>query len=73
MNLDIYLLSKSALIAPKQAARYLQCSVQWLAVMRMHGRGPAYHKQGGWIRYRVADLDAWATRHRVAAESEEAA
>jgi hypothetical protein len=58
-------LPPSALINPRDAAVYLGCSRQWLAVLRMKGTGPAYHKHGSWVRYRVADLDAWVERHRV--------
>jgi hypothetical protein len=65
--MDIHSLHKGALVAPKQAASYLRCSVQWLAVMRMHGRGPSYIKHGGWVRYRVSELDAWTERHRIPA------
>ena len=54
-----------ALLSPKQAAQYLHCSRQWLAVLRMQGTGPSYIKHGAYVRYRVADLDAWAERHRV--------
>ena len=59
-------ISDSSLIPPKLAARYLQCSQQWLAVLRMQGRGPAYHKHGSWVRYRVSDLNAWANIYRIA-------
>jgi predicted DNA-binding transcriptional regulator AlpA len=58
-------LPHSALINPRDAAVYLGCSRQWLAVLRMKGTGPAYHKHGSWVRYRVADLDAWVEKHRV--------
>jgi predicted DNA-binding transcriptional regulator AlpA len=63
----------TALINARQAAAYLGCSVQWLAVLRMQGRGPAYHKAGSWVRYRVSDLDAWVAQHRVATATESAA
>jgi hypothetical protein len=58
-------LPDSALINPRQAATWLGCSINWLAQMRMHGAGPSYIKHGAYVRYRVADLDAWAERHRV--------
>jgi hypothetical protein len=58
-------LPPSALVNPRDAAAYLGCSRQWLAVLRMKASGPAYHKHGSWVRYRVADLDAWVDQHRV--------
>jgi hypothetical protein len=62
-----------ALVSSRQAAAYLGCSAQWLAVLRMRGAGPAYIKCGSWVRYRVTDLDAWTERHRVMSASEDAA
>lgn len=62
-----------ALVSPKQAAKYLHCSRQWLAVLRMHGDGPSYIKHGAYVRYRVADLDTWAERHRVNTDAPEVA
>jgi hypothetical protein len=73
MNLNLHVLPKSALIGSRQAASYLGCSAQWLAVLRMRHAGPAYIKHGAWIRYRVSDLDAWTELHRVATGSEVAA
>jgi predicted DNA-binding transcriptional regulator AlpA len=32
---------------------------------RSQGRGPAYIRIGRSVRYRVEDLDAWLTAHRV--------
>jgi hypothetical protein len=55
----------AALLTPKEAATFLRCSRQWLAVMRMRGQGPAYLKHGTWVRYRVADLTAWTEARRV--------
>ncbi len=57
------------LLTTRQAAEQLGCSVNWLAQMRMHGRGPAYHKHGSWVRYRLGDLEAWTNQHRIAAEA----
>jgi predicted DNA-binding transcriptional regulator AlpA len=59
-------LQKSTLLDSRQAADYLSCSRQWLAILRMNGAGPAYIKHGAWVRYRVSDLDAWIGQHRVA-------
>ena len=58
--------TKTALVDSRQAASYLGCSRQWLAILRMQHAGPAYIKHGSWVRYRIADLDTWVNRHRVA-------
>jgi hypothetical protein len=63
----------TALINARQAAVYLCCSAQYLAVLRMRRAGPAYIKHGAWIRYRIADLDAWTDRHRVSLDSHKVA
>jgi hypothetical protein len=63
---DISQFSKTALVDGREAARHLDCSKQWLAVLRMQQAGPPYIKHGSWVRYRIEDLDAWANRHRVA-------
>jgi hypothetical protein len=68
MNTDLYALPKAALLGSRQAAAYLRCSAQWLAVLRMRHAGPAYIKHGAWVRYRVSDLDAWTERHRVGSD-----
>jgi hypothetical protein len=70
MNTNLHALPKTTLIGSRQAAAYLGCSSQWLAIHRMRHTGPAYIKHGAWIRYRVADLDAWTERHRIATGSE---
>ena len=47
------------LLTPKQAARYLNLSVSWLAKRRLAGDGPPYIKLGGAIRYAEASLQQW--------------
>jgi predicted DNA-binding transcriptional regulator AlpA len=64
-NADLSGFSNAALVDSRQAASYLGCSRQWLAILRMQHAGPAYIKHGSWVRYRVADLDSWINRHRV--------
>ena len=44
----------------KQAADFLGCSTQKLEIDRVKGRGPAYHKGGGLVRYTREALDAYA-------------
>jgi hypothetical protein len=70
--LDIYSLPAEAMIDSRQAAVYLGCSRQWLAVLRMRRAGPAYIKHGSWVRYRIGDLAAWALLHRVSTKLEAA-
>lgn len=65
--------SSAALVTPKQAAKILACSVQWLALLRMRGQGPAYVRHGRYVRYRLADLERWAEQHLVTAASPRAA
>lgn len=47
------------LLTPKQAARYLNLSVSWLAKRRLTGDGPPYIKLGGAIRYAENSLQQW--------------
>jgi predicted DNA-binding transcriptional regulator AlpA len=47
------------LLTPKQAARYLNLSVSWLAKRRLAGDGPPYVKLGGAVRYLEASLQQW--------------
>ena len=47
------------LLTPKQAARYLNLSVSWLAKRRLAGDGPPYVKLGGAVRYAEASLQQW--------------
>ena len=47
------------LLTPKQAARYLNLSVSWLAKRRLAGDGPPYVKLGGAVRYAESSLQQW--------------
>ena len=49
----------SILLTPKQAARYLNLSVSWLAKRRLAGDGPPYVKLGGAVRYAETSLQQW--------------
>ncbi|TFC81163.1 DNA-binding protein [Cryobacterium cheniae] len=49
------------LLRPDDAARYLSRSAAALAQLRYRGTGPKYVKTGRLVRYRLADLEAWAT------------
>jgi hypothetical protein len=55
----------------QDAAEYIGMSVMFLRMGRMEGArknrtpGPAYHKLGKSIRYRIEDLENWLSEHRV--------
>lgn len=48
-----------ALLTPKEAARFLNMSVSWLAKSRMRGDGPPFIKIGRSIRYSKEGLIQW--------------
>jgi predicted DNA-binding transcriptional regulator AlpA len=52
-------MTASNLLTPKQAARYLNLSVSWLAKRRLAGDGPPYVKLGGAVRYVETSLQQW--------------
>jgi len=43
-----------------QAAHYVGLSGRSLEKMRRQGRGPRFRKHGRYVRYHIADLDAWS-------------
>jgi hypothetical protein len=45
----------------REAAAYLKCSAGYLSKGRVTGEGPRFLKLGKAIRYRLEDLDAWAS------------
>lgn len=47
------------LITSKTAEEVLALPHGALAKMRLKGNGPAYHKLGNRIRYKVGDLNTW--------------
>ena len=46
-------------LTPRVAAAMLGLSVRTLKQYRWKGKGPAYYKFGGLVRYRVSDLMEW--------------
>jgi predicted DNA-binding transcriptional regulator AlpA len=58
------------LLTPNEAAAFLKLSKSWLAKARLNGRGPAYHKLGGCVRYSSLGLQNWikANQHRSTSE-----
>ena len=49
-------------IDTRQAAAWLGLSHRTLEGYRVSGGGPAFHRFGNRVRYRRADLDAWAAK-----------
>lgn len=47
------------------ASKLLALSEVTLAQWRMHGKGPAFHRFGRQIRYKVGDLIAYMAARRV--------
>jgi hypothetical protein len=43
-----------------QAAFYIGLCKRTLEKMRTHGGGPRFRKHGRYVRYHIADLDAWS-------------
>jgi Helix-turn-helix domain len=48
-----------------QAARYLGLALRTLEKMRSQGRGPRFRRHGRYIRYHIAELDAWSGEQSV--------
>lgn len=54
-----------------QAAHYVGLSHRTLEKFRTTGRGPAYRKHGSYVRYHIADLDAWSKGQAKESTSDE--
>lgn len=57
-------------LSPDKAAQFLDVPIPTLAewrTSRRRGSGPAFTRDGGTVRYAVADLMAWAAKHKVGA------
>ena len=53
-----------------RAAAWLGLSRRTLDGYRVSGAGPAFHRFGNRVRYRRADLDAWAAERRATTTAE---
>jgi excisionase family DNA binding protein len=54
------------MLTTKEAARRLGFTPQTLRLWRSQDRGPAYvQTEGGGVRYRRSDLEAWIEQRRV--------
>ena len=54
----------------RQAADWLGVSHRTLEGYRVSGGGPAFYRFGNRVRYRRADLDAWAAKRRATTTAE---
>lgn len=54
------------LLTPAELAEILQVSENVLGQWRIADRGPRWVKSGRFIRYDVADVDAWIEESKVA-------
>lgn len=55
-----------------EAAAWLGLSPRTLDAYRVRGGGPAFHRFGRIVRYRLADLDDWAAERRMDSTSDSA-
>lgn len=62
-------MENNVVIDEKQASAYLGLAVQSLRNRRCRRQGPPYHKLGGRVVYRVADLEAYLDAHRIDPEA----
>ena len=61
---------ESPFLTTSQAGIYVGLSRRTLEKMRTTGKGPIYRKHGRYVRYHIADLDAWSTAHQKNSTSE---
>lgn len=54
----------------KEAASFLKINYRTLDNMRYQGRGPAFRKHGGSVRYALSDLLSWSEAGRVVCDRE---
>ena len=62
---------RSPFLTTTDAGTYVGLSRRTLEKMRTTGNGPIYRKHGRYVRYHIADLDAWSTSRRKNSTSEE--
>jgi len=56
---------QTSYLTPQEAAAHLRRSVRTLARMRASGRGPVFHREGGFILYPESGLQEWLGQHLV--------
>lgn len=50
----------SPFLSTEQAAFYLGLSARKMQAMRRFGIGPSFRRHSRYVRYHIADLDAWS-------------
>lgn len=60
----------SPFLTTREAAHYLCLSYRTLEKMRLTGHGPRFRKHGRYVRYHIADLDAWSEGRRQSSTSD---
>ncbi|WP_265519109.1 helix-turn-helix transcriptional regulator [Nitratireductor luteus] len=58
-------------LTTRDAAHYLCLSYRTLEKMRLTGHGPRFRKHGRYVRYHIAELDAWSEGRRKNSTSDE--
>lgn len=61
----------SPFLSTREAAFYLGLSFRTLEKMRLTGNGPRFRKHGRFVRYHIADLDAWSEARQHSSTSDE--
>jgi predicted DNA-binding transcriptional regulator AlpA len=61
---------ESPFLNTTDAGTYVGLSRRTLEKMRTSGNGPTYRKHGRYVRYHIADLDAWSTSRSKNSTSE---
>jgi len=61
----------SPFLSTREAAFYLGLCFRTLEKMRWTGNGPRFRKHGRFVRYHIADLDAWSEGRRHSSTSDE--
>lgn len=54
----------SPFLTTEQAASYVGLTRQTLEKMRRKARGPCFRKHGRYVRYHIADPEAWSNANR---------
>ena len=57
-------LETDRLVDEREAASILDCKPQTLSVWRLRGQGPAFHKIGRLVKYRLSTLAAYIDSRR---------
>jgi predicted DNA-binding transcriptional regulator AlpA len=61
----------SPFLSTAQAAFFVGLSRRTLEKMRVQGFGPVYRKHGRYVRYHIADLEAWSQANLKRSTSDE--